>query len=356
MSIRLIDAGTVSYLRSQTVYHGAAYARTEKTPDTIILVSPQEPYVCIGFHQELEKEVEVDFCRQNGIPVVRREVGGGAVYLDHNQLFTQWVMRPDRLPWQLEKRFTLYAQPLVETYHALGINANFRPINDIQVSGKKIGGTGAAAIGNAEVVVGSLMFDFNTALMAKVLKVPSEKFRDKVYQSLQEYMTTMKKELGAIPDRERVKEIYRRECEKALGEKIEAGEFTDAELIAIESLDTKFASEEWLHQKGGLKRTGVKIHQDVWVGESTFKARGGLIRVTARLNQNRLEDISISGDFTFHPHNRVAELEQALFDVELSEAAVTHAVSDFYQQSNIQTPGVEIQDWQQAIMGLKTAV
>ena len=53
------------------------------------------------------------------------------------------------------------------------------------------------------MLVGSLMFDFNSELMARVLKVPSEKMRDKVYQSLQEYMTTMTRELGRLPDRER---------------------------------------------------------------------------------------------------------------------------------------------------------
>ncbi|RMD95255.1 MAG: lipoate--protein ligase family protein, partial [Calditrichaeota bacterium] len=183
MAIRFIDAGVVSYVRSQTIYHGLAYARHEKSPDTIILVSPETPYVCIGFHQELEKEVDVAFCHAHGIPILRREVGGGAVYLDRNQVFTQWVMSPDRLPWNLERRFEVYASPLVKTYRALGVEANFRPVNDIHVAGRKIGGTGAAAIGNAEVVVGSLMFDFDTELMAKVLKVPSEKFRDKVYQS-----------------------------------------------------------------------------------------------------------------------------------------------------------------------------
>ncbi|MDQ7052520.1 MAG: hypothetical protein Q9P14_06380 [candidate division KSB1 bacterium] len=160
MAIRLVDLGTVSYLRSQTVYHGVAYARTDHTPDTILLMNPKEPYVCVGFHQEVDKEVDMTFCREKGLPVLRREVGGGAVLLDENQMFTQWIMAPDRLPWNLNKRFQIYARPLVQTYHAFGIQAEFRPINDIHVSGRKIGGTGAAAIGQAEVMVGSFLFDF----------------------------------------------------------------------------------------------------------------------------------------------------------------------------------------------------
>jgi lipoate-protein ligase A len=352
LSIRLIDAGQVSSLRSQSVYHGLAAARSERTPDSLILVSPRDPYVSIGFHQELEREVDVEFCRSERIPVVRREVGGGAVYLDENQLFTQWVMRPDRLPWNLEKRFALYARPLVATYRALGIPAEFRPVNDIQVKGRKIGGTGAAAIGGAEVMVGSLMFDFNTELMARVLKVSSEKMRDKIYQSLEEYMTTMKKELGETPDREEVKKIYLAECQETLGEAIEPGELSEEESKAIEAYDDRLASAEWLRQKGGLRSGGVTIHQDVWVGESVFKAPGGLIRVTARIHHGQIEDISLSGDFTFHPHGKVAALERALAGTPLEPEPLQGKLGAFYEKEKVQTPGVELDHWREAILAL----
>ena len=82
MTIRLLDLDLVSPLRSQTVYHAVAHAMTPETPDTIILVSPADPYVCIGYHQDLAQEVDLDYCRQQHLPVYRREVGGGAVYLD----------------------------------------------------------------------------------------------------------------------------------------------------------------------------------------------------------------------------------------------------------------------------------
>ena len=152
--IRLLDLGYVSPLHSQTVYHAVGHALAADAPDTIILVSSDRPYVCIGYHQAVEKEVDLDYCRERGLPVYRREVGGGAVYLDDGQLFTQWVFHAGHLPVDLEARFELYVRPLVETYQALGIPAYLRPINDVHVGGKKIGGTGAAQMGDAEVVVG----------------------------------------------------------------------------------------------------------------------------------------------------------------------------------------------------------
>jgi lipoate-protein ligase A len=154
--VRLLYMEGVSPLRSQTVYHAVGYAMKEDTPDTIILVSPNAPYVCIGYHQDMEKEVDLEYCKARGLPVYRREVGGGAVYLDNGQLFTQWIFHKENLPASLEARFKLYIDPLVATYQALGIDATHRPVNDVHVNGKKIGGTGAAQIGSAEVVVGSL--------------------------------------------------------------------------------------------------------------------------------------------------------------------------------------------------------
>ncbi len=352
MPIRLVDAGSVPYLRSQTVYHGVAWARTNGTPDTIILACPMEPYVCIGLHQEVDKEVDLNYCAQNDIPVVRREVGGGAVYLDRNQIFTQWIFHPQRLPLRVEKRFEFFADPLVATYKALGIQACFRPINDIQVNGKKIGGTGAGAIGNSEVLVGNFLFDFDFTEMAKVLKVPNEQFRGKVHQSLQQYMTTMKRELGAAPSHGMVKELYVQACERVLGDELVVGKFTDVELRAMEAFDAKFTSADWLHQKGGLQRAGVKIHNDVWVYDATRQAKGGSIQMTIRKRNNQIDDISIFPDFKLQPEHSVQALENALLGVELSSDNVRRTIEDVYRQLDIQSPGVQLNDWVQAILSI----
>ena len=356
MPIRLIDADTVPPVRSQTVYHAVAYAMTPETPNTIILVAPDAPYVCIGFHQEVDKEVNVDFCREHGLPVVRREVGGGAVYLDSNQVFTQWVFHEEDLPMQVEKRFRLHAEPLVKTYRALDIPAEFHPVNDVQVRGRKIGGMGAAAIGNAEVLVCSLMFDFNFELMARVLKVPDEKFRNKIYQSLQEYMTTLTRELGAAPGKEMVKELYIRECQTLFDDELIPGEFTDPELREMEKLDAKFSSRSWLDEKGGLVRPAVKIHADVWVGETAYKAPGGLIRATVRIRKNRIDDISFSGDFTLYPQDQLRVLEQILLHQPIENEALMDAARKFYEENDVQSPGIEPEDWVNAIADLGASV
>ena len=352
MTVRLLDLGTVPYLRSQTIFHGIAYALGEESPDTITLMSPREPYVCLGYHQELEKEIDVDYCRAHSLPMTRREVGGGAVYLDEGQVFYHWIFHPAHLPRQMEEIFRRYCQTLVETYRAIGIAADHRPVNDILVGGRKIGGTGAASIGEATVVAGSLMFDFNFALMARVLKVPSEKFRDKVYQSLQDYMTTIKRELGQQPQRRAVQETLIEQCRRTLGVAIEPGELTPHEQRTIEQVDGRFQSPEWLHQKGGLRQEGVKIREGVRVAEAAHKAPGGLIRVTARLREGLIDDLSLSGDFFFQPAPLLAALEAALRGEPLEEGTLRRRVDAFYAAHDVQSPGVATADWVQAVMML----
>jgi lipoate-protein ligase A len=346
--VRLLDLGHVSPLHSQTVYHAVGYAMTpvpsgvegDGSRDTVILVSPDRPYVCIGYHQELEKEVDLGYCHAHGLPVYRREVGGGAVYLDDGQLFVQWAFHGGHLPADLAARFELYVRPLVETYRALGIPAYLRPINDVHVGGKKIGGTGAAQMGEAEIMVGSLMFTFDKATMARVLKVPSEKMRDKVFQSLEQYMTTMQEQLGSRPDRETVKRLYIERCAAALGREIVPGDLTSTERAVMAELDARFVSGEWLHAKGGLKPLGVKIHEDVRVVEGTLKAPGGLIRVTARLCAGTIDDIALSGDFTVLPATGVAALERALSGASLVDDPLRTIVQAVYRELALQSPGV----------------
>jgi lipoate-protein ligase A len=352
--IRVLNMGLISPVRSQAIYHAVAYAMTPETPNTIILVGPTDPYVCIGYHQELEKEVDVAYCEQAGLEVYRREVGGGAVYLDKGQVFTQWIFQRGELPLDLEKRFAMYVEPLVETYQAVGVNATLRPVNDVHVNGRKIGGTGAAQMGNADVVVGSLMFDFNFELMARVLKVPSEKMRDKIFQSLTEYMTTMTKELGETPEYDLVVDEYLHQCSKTLGVEMEVGEPTDAELTTMAEIEARFLSDEWLHQKGGLRQgSAVKISADVYLVEAAYKAPGGLIRSTARLREGRIDDLTLSGDFTMLPAFAVGALEQALRGVALESEAIAARVTEFYAGLPVQSPGVGVDDWVTAVIALK---
>ncbi len=348
--VRLLDLGLVPPIRSQTIYHAVGHAMTADSPDTIILVTPDHPYVCIGYHQDLEREVDLGYCREHSLPVSRREVGGGAVYLDEGQLFSQWIFHRPALPASLEERFALYIRPLVETYQALGVPAYHRPVNDIHVGGKKIGGTGAAQLGEAEVLVGSLMFTFDKATMARVLKVSSEKMRDKIYESLEQYMTTLAEQVNPLPDRDAVRDLYLARVAAALGRELVPGAPTAAELALAAELDERFVSDEWLYQKGNLRRAGVKIHEDVHVAEGVFKAPGGLIRATVRVREGRVDDLELAGDFTVFPAAAVSNLQIAALGAALTRETLIERFTAAYCDLALQAPGVTPQHLAEAVL------
>ncbi|HEX2923772.1 MAG TPA: lipoate--protein ligase family protein, partial [Chloroflexota bacterium] len=262
----------------------------------------------------------------------------------------------NRLPASIAERFDLYIRPLVATYRSLGIEAYRRPLNDIQVHGRKIGGTGAASIGEAEVVVGSLMLDFDSEVMSRVLKVSSEKMRDKLIRSLQEYMTTMTRELGHTPDREMVKQRYVEECRTHLGWEIVPGVLSEREEAMARRWDELLLSREWLHQRGGLFRSGVKIREGVRVVDGAHKAPGGLIRVTACLSEGCLDDLSLSGDFTLLPASGVDALEEAVRGIPLRRDLLLAGLIDVYVAVGIQSPGVTPEDFVDAILTVSSEV
>ena len=89
--MKLYNLGHVPWLDSQLIYH----ALPRLGEEGLILLAPADPYVCIGCHQDVDQDIDLDYCRSNDIPVFRREVGGGGVFLDGAQLFFQLVLHKE---------------------------------------------------------------------------------------------------------------------------------------------------------------------------------------------------------------------------------------------------------------------
>lgn len=196
-SWRLLDLGRVEPLKAQTFYEAVAHAvDLGRAPNTIILVQPSKPYVCIGFHQAIESELDLEYCRENNLRIIRRGQGGGAVYLDDGQLFCQVIARKTSpsIPRSTESLFEKMLEVTVYVYRMLGLNAVYKPINDVTVNEKKISGNGAGDYGeNTVILVGNIILRLNYEGMCRVLKVPSEKFRDKIAKSMKEWVTSIER-------------------------------------------------------------------------------------------------------------------------------------------------------------------
>lgn len=347
----LYNLGKVSWQESQLLYHALAYSGKE----ALVLLSPATPYVCIGFHQETEVEVDLAYCRLNDIPVFRRELGGGAVYLDGNQFFFQLVLRKDNplIPLRKEAFYSKFLQPVINTYQRIGIPATFKPVNDVLAGTRKISGTGVGEIGECIAFVGNLILDFNYDIMSRVLKVPDEKFRDKVHKTLQENLTTIRRELppdtSSKWDETALNEIMISEFEKILSGFQE--KTVDSKIRStMDAVATQMTTPDWLHQKG-RKRDGreVTIQTGVNIIQKMHKARGGLIKATYETRDERLFNLSLSGDFFCYPSNTIDQLETRLEGTPIAELEAT--LESFYINQQVETMGVAISDWLMVLPG-----
>jgi lipoate-protein ligase A len=312
--MRYVDLGIVGSRESQAVYHAVASLYQPGDPITLITVSPDAPYVCVGYHQWASREIDREYCERAGIPVGRRMVGGGAVYLDRDQIFWHLVLPRSGVP--VPSLYDRWLSAQVTAYRAMGIPAAHRPVNDIVVGPRKIGGTGAGNIGDATVVVGSLMLDFDTEAMARVLRVPSEKFRDKMVSGLRDYMTTMRRELGErMPDRDTATRLLVEAFAAVAGEPVTPGALTTDEWARTAQYAEQLFDPAFVYREDGFVSPGVKIREGVRLAEGLEKAPGGLVRVIVREREGYFDDVLITGDFFVEPRDGLPAVARELIGV-----------------------------------------
>ncbi len=352
--------GGLEPFRAQTLYEAVAVAVGKgSSPNTLILCHPAEPYVCIGYHQELEREVDVNFCRLNNLPIIRRSQGGGAVYLDSNQQFYQIVAKRNdpSVPANIEGFFEKFIRPTVHTCRKLGLPAEYKPINDVVVGNRKISGNGAGEHSGSAILVGNIILDMDYDAMSRVLKVPSEKFRDKLAKSMSEWVTSLKREIGSVPPKAEVKRLLRESYED-IGIRFTTGQLTEEEeRIFTHETKLRHLSSEWLNQPLQRHRTlgdtrTVRVSGTREIREATHKAKK-MIRITAEIMSGRIIDILISGDFFFIPEHALPKLEQSLVEATLDQDELKRRIKNFYDETHIQAPGIEPQDLVDAIMRLR---
>lgn len=336
---RLLDLGGVGGLRSQTLYHALCQGVSRGEPPTLALLFPTEPYVSVGFHRPLDAEVDLAYCREHGIPVYRRQAGGGAVYLDRNQLFFQLVVPEGDAPASIRKMYADWLRGPVETYQALGLPAYLSPGHDICVGPRKISGVGMAKIDRAIVLVGNILFDFDYGTMARLLKPRDPLFHGTVEQWMRRYVTTVRRELGRDIPRREVASILAWRFAAALGADLRPGTLSPYEEEQVEAWNRTFASAEWLFaaEARPSPTRHVKIRSGVYVsrvqagdgaaaGKESAAGDGPAAGAVVVSVQARIAEVRLSEGWGLDPEVRAA-LERRLVGAELTASALEAAIA-----------------------------
>lgn len=149
--------------------------------ETYLLFYINAPSIIIGKNQNTIEEINTQYVEENGIKVVRRLSGGGAVYHDLGNLNFSFITKDDGESFHNYKKFT---EPVIEALHKLGVNAQLSGRNDIEVEGRKISGNAQFSTRGRMFSHGTLMFDSEIDHVVSALKVKKDKIESKGIKSV----------------------------------------------------------------------------------------------------------------------------------------------------------------------------
>ena len=201
--------------------------------------------ISIGYFQSIEDEVNLELCKQQGIDVVRRITGGGAVYHDSEGEITYSFVCPQHfMPKKILESYKIICGAIAHGLKKIGVEAEQAGINDIVVNGKKISGSAQTRKYGNILQHGTLLLQVNVRKMFSLLKVSKEKISDKNIKSVEERVTSIEKEIGKISDEEIIKALIEGFKEKLSIEFKEEG-IGEEETEIARKLVKKYESKEW---------------------------------------------------------------------------------------------------------------
>lgn len=214
------------------------------SPPTIRLYGWNPSAVTIGTFQCRSDEVDLQETEKLDIDVVRRMTGGGAVYHDRHGEVTYSIIAPENLfEKDIIKSYKQICDLITKALTGLGLNAEFKPINDLIIDNKKISGNAQTRRGGVLLQHGTILFEVDVDRMFTVLKVDKVKVSDKFVQSVKKIVTSICAHEIKI-EKEQLIDALRDSFLD--GKNFLVGNLTYVELDLAKKLAVeKYSSEEW---------------------------------------------------------------------------------------------------------------
>ncbi|WP_188398771.1 lipoate protein ligase C-terminal domain-containing protein [Sporomusa sp. GT1] len=306
-----------------------------------------KPCALVGLHQNTFLEVNVPYCRENGIDINRRITGGGSLYWGRLEL--GWELYAGKntpgIPRQVEGMYRLLCEAMAAGLRTMGLEAAYRPVNDIEIRGRKIAGTGGTELAGSFVFQCSLLVDFDIDEMLRVLRFPLEKLSDKAVTSMRERVTSLTGQLGYVPPDAVIKQAVLTGLRQTLAYEFVPGKLTARETALLAAYLPQFESPEWIYGQAGAVLNTVDC-------TASYKAPGGLIRVQMRLDEGArvIKYLFISGDFFAYPARVINDLETALKNTPADSRRIAGIIREFFRSHQAEIPGVGPEHFIEAVL------
>jgi lipoate---protein ligase len=308
---RLIDSG-IRNGRLQIAFDQAMIDLHQqgRVPDTVRFLR-FHPTVLVGRHQAVAHEVQVEACFADLVEIVRRITGGGAIYLDEGQVGWELVLSRKRLPMASLGDYTqtICAAVAHGLSTSFGIDAQFRPRNDIEVNGQKLCGTGGFFDGDSLIYQGTVLVDVDPERVMTYLNVPEAKLKKRDLDKAENRITTLKALLGVAPSVDQVHAAVLKGLSEKLGLTITPGDILpEEEALARHYHDQEIGTDEFVFS--------IDDPRQPMVAEASHTGPGGTVTAFLRLDgsgdNRRLKEVLITGDFFVTPPRLILDLEAAL--------------------------------------------
>ena len=253
-------------------------ARSTRDGSRFFMLWQNEPSIIVGRFQNTLAEINADFVENEGIHVVRRNSGGGAVYHDLGNINYSFIVPDENADFD----FALFTQPVINALAALGVAVEHSGRNDIAIDGKKISGGAQFRRGGTVLHHGTLLYDTDLDILSRSLNVSEDKFKDKAVKSVRSRVTNIRPYLlDPLPVSE-FQQRFQREIQGLIP--LELGADALAEVSRLER--EKYATRSWNY--GVSPRfTEHKKKRFLWGGIEAF----------LNVEDGSVADCSFHGDY-----------------------------------------------------------
>jgi lipoate-protein ligase A len=319
-------------------------------PSTVILNIFDADGITIGVNEDPTQVLDLDFCRAKGIQTMRRVNGGGAVYAGAGSAFLVLFLRPEDMPNPAAMPMTATtAFPQILTAMAeviesrFGIPARYRPLNDVEVEGRKLMPT------SLKIEDGVMTFrlvlnvtGIDTALAGPAMPMAPEKVRDKVHKTLETRFTYLEKEIGRPVAQAELEGLAHDLCAHAF----DVHSLTPGTLSAVErgyaaDFYKRLSQDAWFFGKALTSRLPEGLGAGDSIGHGREKSPGGLIWATLVVRDGTIRHAVLNGDWHPRPLHSTDWFEAELAGVPADEAAIRAHVEAFLARDGVEWAGVE---------------
>ncbi|TFJ93550.1 lipoate--protein ligase [Lentibacillus salicampi] len=282
--------------------------------DTYLLFYINKPSIIVGRNQNSVEEINTEYVDENGIKVVRRLSGGGAVYHDEQNLNFSFITKDDGDSFQDFAKFT---QPIVDALNKLGVPAEMKGRNDLAVEGRKISGNAMFSTKGRMFSHGTLMLDSEIENVVSALNVNKEKIESKGIKSIRSRVANISEYLDEKISMDAFKEMILKHVFDVEDVKdVPRYDLTEADWEEIHKIsENRYRKWEW--NFGKSPKFNV---------QASHKFDAGLVDVRLDVNNGTIENCKIYGDF--FGLGEVSDLEDALTGVRHERKAIEEALSN----------------------------